>query len=172
MASSSPSSPIPAGLGGEGIRELVDKHASSSEFFPQARSPLPMLPYSSSCQPGRPWRRGVALGLLRSTRVSDGPLWEPLEFWISLTFLPRQRCLATATRGHRNGHAELVALNCKSLLLFMRSFSPASPASKPPVRPSGFVPARTGMVPARLGKPSAASLDPIAWKQSLLGCQL
>jgi hypothetical protein len=84
----------------------------------------------------------VAWSLPWTARVGVGPLREPLEFWLSTVFHPRRRGHATASRGHRSGRAVLDALRCASLLLFMRSFSPASSASKPPVRPSGFVPSQ------------------------------
>jgi hypothetical protein len=113
----------------------------------------------------------VALGSPWSAWASDGFLREPLEFQLSAAHHPRWRCPATVTRGHRNGHAVLDAHDCGSLLLCVRSLIYASAASKPPSSQVVSSPARTGVAP-RLGMPSAGSKDPIAWKQSLLGCRL
>jgi hypothetical protein len=77
-----------------------------------------------------------------TARAGACSLWEPLEFRLSTAFLPRRRGLATVTRGHRSDHAVLGAQGCASSFLFVRSLCQASPATKPPDRPSGFVPGR------------------------------
>jgi hypothetical protein len=84
----------------------------------------------------------VVWSLPWTARDGAGPLWEPLEFRLSTVLHPLRQGHATVSLGHRCGRAVLDAQRCASLLLFVRSFSQASPASKPPIRPSGFVPGR------------------------------
>jgi hypothetical protein len=116
VAASSPSSPFLAGLGGEGSGDRVNKLLGSSVFFSKRGRCCSSFTAATSVHLAGLGGEGVALDLLRLA-------------WGS----------AAATRGHRDGHAELVARVCASLLLFLRSSDLVSLAPKPPVRPSGFV---------------------------------
>jgi hypothetical protein len=60
--SAPPSSPLSAGLDGEG-RGSSGLVRRQLRLLLQARSPLLLLPCGSSCPPGRPWRRGGGLEL-------------------------------------------------------------------------------------------------------------
>jgi hypothetical protein len=75
---SPPSSPLPAGLGGEGIGVVVVKHSGSSIFSKRGLRCRcrPAVALSHLAALGG---EGVVLSLLRAARVCDGLLWEPLE---------------------------------------------------------------------------------------------
>lgn len=133
VVSSSPPSPLLAGLGDEGMGEQVNKLTGSSEFFTKRGRRYLCCAAAAPVHLAGLGGEGVALGLPRLAWACDGPLWEPLEFRLSPAFHPRRRCLATVTRGHKDGHAELGAQDCASLILFVRSSCLASPASKSPV---------------------------------------
>jgi hypothetical protein len=110
---------------------------SSSSAVATARASLPVAPVHLAGRGGEK----VAWCLPWLARSSGGFIWELLEFRLSTALPPRQRFPATAICGHRDGRDVLVAFDCESSLLLVRSFCPASAASKPPVQPSGFVPA-------------------------------
>jgi hypothetical protein len=134
VASSPPSSPLSVGLGGEGIRELVGKHAGSSGFFVKRSRRCSCFSAAADHLAGRGGEE-VAWCLVWLARSGGGFIWEFLEFRLSSVLPPCRRLPATAICGHRDGCAVLVAFICASSLLFVRSFCPASAASKPPVQP-------------------------------------
>jgi hypothetical protein len=94
VASSSPTSPLPVGLGGEGIGERVNKLTGSSEFFPKRGRHCLCCTAATLVNLVGLGGDEVALGLLRSAWACDGPLWEPLEFRLSPS--------AAALSGHRD----------------------------------------------------------------------
>jgi hypothetical protein len=68
------------------------------------------------------------------------PRLELLEIRLSVAIPPHRRCAADAIRGHRDGHAVLDAAICASSFLCTRIFCRTGAVSKPPAKPSGFIP--------------------------------
>jgi hypothetical protein len=113
----SPSSPLLFGLGGEGKGDMVGLHAGNSILFFKRDHRYSCCSAKTPVHLAGRGGEEVSWSLLWSTRASIGPLWEPLEFRLSTVLHPRPRCHASATRGHRSGHAVLVAQSCASFLL-------------------------------------------------------
>jgi hypothetical protein len=86
-ASSSPSSPLSACLGGEGNRGPMDWHAGSSAFFSKRSLCCSCCPLVAPTHLAGLGGEEVDMGVSRKARASGGSLWEPLEFRLS-TVLP------------------------------------------------------------------------------------
>jgi hypothetical protein len=156
----SPSSPLSASLGGEGIGDLVGWHVGSSVLF--LKCGLRRSYCSTATHVHLAGRGGeeVVWSLPWTARAGVGPLWEPLEFRLSTALHPRRPCHTRRSEMRESSPRREV-------------FQPSFTGIEAPL--SGQVvssPAGIGAAPARRGKPSAASLDPISCVQSLLGWKL
>jgi hypothetical protein len=128
-ASSSSTSPLLAGLGGEGKGDLVERQAGGPEFFSKRSS---CCLCCSSTVPAHPAGLGgeeVDMGLSWEVWASSGFFWESLEVRLSMALPPLRRLAAGATRGHRDGHAVLDAEMCASVFLYARIFYRSTVAS-------------------------------------------